>query len=152
VLLFTDVPPSSPPPASLPSDQGLNPAAESSPATDAMRQSLMRPQSARKAPPKAPTSNTPVSVTKTAAGDGRGSLLAAPQVAAKPVTVMTEGAGDDSDDDVEVVHEQLPAARGAARLSAGQKGGVLVQDILEAEKGLKVRHDDSRADSCANRL
>ena len=45
------------------------------------------------------------------------------------------GAGDD-DDDVEVVHEQAPVAVGP---NVGGEKGVLVKDILEAQKNLKVK-------------
>lgn len=64
------------------------------------------------------------------------SLILAPQVT-KPVAVFTDNAKDNSDDEVEVVHEQTPVLSGGANMTGEQ--GVLVKDILAAEKGLKVR-------------
>lgn len=44
----------------------------------------------------------------------------------------------DSDDDVEVVHEQAAPAPKLGASAGGGEQGVLVKDILAAERGLKV--------------
>jgi hypothetical protein len=55
---------------------------------------------------------------------------------ARPVTLLMEGAGmGDDDDDVEVVREAAPVAVG---LVIGGEQGVLVKNIIQAEKALKV--------------
>lgn len=55
---------------------------------------------------------------------------------AKPIAIFEEGrAGDDEEDDIELVTETVPAFSDTAD---GAAKGVLVKDILEAEKGLKV--------------
>ena len=54
----------------------------------------------------------------------------------KPVALFSDNAKGDSDDEVEVVHEQAPVLTGGSAMTGEQ--GVLVKDILAAEKGLKV--------------
>lgn len=59
---------------------------------------------------------------------------------AKPIAVFSDNARDNSDDEVEVVHEQAPSAlAGNASLGATGEQGVLVKDILRAGAELKVR-------------
>ncbi len=82
------------------------------PADDAMRRTLMRPQSARKAPPKPDAPAAAAAPAAPAAAPRRGGAgaggdrpMAGPtgvSQSARPVSVMEEGAGDNSDDDVEV--------------------------------------------------
>ncbi|GAX84615.1 hypothetical protein CEUSTIGMA_g12036.t1 [Chlamydomonas eustigma] len=107
-----------------------------------------RPMSARKAPPKLPGA-TPAAAEAgrrpglNASGGGimDGLAAAAP---ARPVTLLMEGAGlADDDDDVEVVREAAPVAVGVV---PGGEQGVLVKNILQAEKALKRDKGEANGD------
>lgn len=73
---------------------------------------------------------------------------------AKPIAVFSDNAKDNSDDEVEVVHEQAPSAlAGNASLGATGEQGVLVKDILRAGAELKVGEQatDGRGRICSCR-
>lgn len=103
-----------------------------------------RPQSARKAPPKVPT-NDPTPPAKPGARPGTAQRPASKQaersgpgpVATKPVQLFEENLKDDADDEVEVVHEATPVIGASMGPLDSANQGVLVKNILEAEKNLK---------------
>lgn len=103
-----------------------------------------RPQSARKAPPKLP-SNEPVPAAKPgAARPGTAQRPGSKQndrpgsgPSAKPVHLFEEGVKDDDEDEVEVVHEAAPTLGSSIGPIDTANQGVLVKNILEAEKNLK---------------
>ncbi|KXZ48233.1 hypothetical protein GPECTOR_29g14 [Gonium pectorale] len=143
-----DAPPPAPAPAAPPArsaspggDDPLNLSSNAPP-------KFQRPTSARKAPPRLPVAQQPV----LGAGIRPGTATRRPNEpkpvetkVTKPVALFSENAKGDSDDEVEVVHEQTPVLSGGPNLTGEQ--GVLVKDILAAEKGLKKAGADATADT-----
>mmetsp|Transcript_13605 Transcript_13605/g.29130 ORF Transcript_13605/g.29130 Transcript_13605/m.29130 type:complete len:548 (+) Transcript_13605:262-1905(+) len=158
-----------PPPPPKEEEPEMPPNRSASPSNDAAmraslnstgQRSMNRPQSARKAPPKlpvpapAPSPSMGAPATPVGARPGTASRRPTsnqeerpgsgpmPGAGGRNITLFEEGAkGGDSDDDVEVVHEQAPVAVGPGRDLGGEQG-VLVKNILEAEKNLKKNKDE----------
>ncbi|PNW76618.1 hypothetical protein CHLRE_11g467739v5 [Chlamydomonas reinhardtii] len=146
-----EAPPPPPPPAAEPPARSASPGGE-----DPLNKSgsaapkFQRPTSARKAPPRVPQPQQPTMLAGT--GIRPGTATRRPNEpkptdskVTKPVAVFTDNAKDNSDDEVEVVHEQTPVLSGGANMTGEQ--GVLVKDILAAEKGLKKAGVDATADN-----
>ncbi|GLI70554.1 hypothetical protein VaNZ11_015474 [Volvox africanus] len=145
-----DSSPPPPPPAAEPPGRSASPGGD-----DPLNRSgssapkFQRPTSARKAPPRVPQAQQPV----LGAGIRPGTAQRRPNEpkppvdskVSKPVALFSENARGDSDDDVEVVHEQTPVLTGGTTLSSEQ--GVLVKDILAAEKGLKKAGAEATAET-----
>ncbi|PNH08458.1 TRAF3-interacting protein 1 [Tetrabaena socialis] len=125
-----------PPPAEAPM-RAASPGGDDPMKGAAAAPKFQRPTSARKAPPRLPQPQQPV----LGAGIRPGTAQRRPNEAkpaaeakmSKPVAVFSDKNKGDSDDEVEVVHEQTPILTGGANLTGEQ--GVLVKDILAAEKG-----------------
>mmetsp|Transcript_4923 Transcript_4923/g.12064 ORF Transcript_4923/g.12064 Transcript_4923/m.12064 type:complete len:515 (-) Transcript_4923:352-1896(-) len=146
-----------PPPLGPPEPSGR--AASPPPAGDDPMRKLMRPQSARKAPPKLPSAApaVPAGAGRAPTLQSQGSMRRAsgtgdrppstggmqPQ-AVRPVAVFEDGVGGNSDDEVEVVHSAQPVAVGPNR-DVGREQGVLVKNILAAEQDLKKAGADAAA-------
>ncbi|GLC72176.1 hypothetical protein PLESTF_001215200 [Pleodorina starrii] len=125
------------PPAAEPAGRSVSPGADDALNRTGGAPKFQRPTSARKAPPRVPQAQQPTSVL--GGGLRPGTAQRRPPAAAdkvsKPVAVIADNARGDSDDEVEVVHEQERATGGPTVM--GEKG-VLVQDILKVENDLKV--------------